>query len=136
MVLISANVGKVFDGWTSAGPPPPPSCGANNSLGMTYFIVGLLWNLILFFTRVTDTFQPTDIWNYYYFVVWGHHGPVVTGSFVLGLAACMFMNLFVLRCRLPGPQPLQEYYGYEGLTCTCICVTNISILAALLRWCR
>lgn len=133
MVLISANVGKVFDvvdiGWPAAA-----AIVYSNSLGMTYFIVGLLWNLILFFTRVTDTFQPTDIWNYYYFVVWGIMVQFVTGSFVLGLAACMFMNLFVLLVADFLAPALQEYYGYEGLTCTCICVTNISILAALLRW--
>lgn len=133
MVLISANVGKVFDvvdiGWPAAA-----AIVYSNTLGMTYFIVGLLWNLILFFVKVTDTFEPTDIWNYYYFVVWGIMVQFITGSFVLGLIACLFMNLFVLLVADFLAPALQEYYGYDGLTCTCICVTNISLLAALLRW--
>ncbi len=41
-----------------------------NQLGMIYLILGVGFNVILFLTKVTDTFQPTDIWNYYYFVVW------------------------------------------------------------------
>lgn len=133
MVLISGNIGKTFDvvdiGWPAAA-----AIVYSNGLGMTYFIVGLVWNLVLFFTRVTDTFQPTDIWNYYYFVVWGIMVQFVTGSFVIGLLACLFMNLIVLFIADFLAPALQEYYGYEGLTCTCVCVTNIAILAGLLRW--
>lgn len=133
MVLISSNIGKTFDvvdiGWPAAA-----AIVYSNGLGMTYFIVGLLWNLVLFFTKITDTFEPTDIWNYYYFVVWGIMVQFVTGSFVIGLLACMFMNLVVLLVADFLAPSLQEYYGYEGLTCTCICVTNIAILAGVLRW--
>ena len=88
MVLISNNVGRTFDvvdiGWPAAA-----AIVYSNDLGISYFIVGLVWNLILFFTKVTDTFQPTDIWNYYYFVVWGIMVQFVTGSFVIGLLACI-----------------------------------------------
>ena len=133
MVLISNNVGRTFDvvdiGWPAAA-----AIVYSNDLGISYFIVGLVWNLILFFTKVTDTFQPTDIWNYYYFVVWGIMVQFVTGSFVIGLLACMFMNLIVLFIADFLAPALQEYYGYEGLTCTCVCVTNIAILAGLIRW--
>lgn len=133
MIAISANVGKVFDvvdiGWPAAA-----AIVYSNSLGMLYFIIGLAWNLILFFTKTTDTFQPTDIWNYYYFVVWGIMVQFITGSFALGLFACLFMNLFVLLVADFLAPALQEYYGYDGLTCTCNCTTNIAILAAVLRW--
>ncbi len=46
----------------------------------------------------------------------------------------MFNNLFVLFIADVLAPSLQEYYGYEGLTCTCICVTNVSVLAVLIRW--
>lgn len=105
----------------------------SNNLGMLYLIVGLVWNLILFFTKVTDTFQPTDIWNYYYFIVWSIMVEFVTGSFMLGLFTALFMNLIVLLIADVLAPSLQEYYGYDGLTCTCICVTNISILAVIMR---
>lgn len=133
MSLISANIGRTFDvvdiGWPAAA-----AIVYNNSLGMMYFIIGLVWNLLLFGTKVTDTFEPTDIWNYYYFVVWGLMVQFATGSFWIGLLACLFNNLFVLLIADVLAPALQEYYGYDGLTCTCFCVTNISILAAIVRW--
>lgn len=133
MSLISANTGRTFDvvdiGWPAAA-----AIVYNNSLGMMYFIIGLVWNVILFGLKVTDTFEPTDIWNYYYFVVWGLFVQFSTGSFALALVSILFMNLVVLLVADFLAPALQEYYGYEGLTCTCICVTNISLLAAPLRW--
>ena len=47
MVLISGNIGKTFDvvdiGWPAAA-----AIVYSNGLGMTDFIVGLVWNLVLF----------------------------------------------------------------------------------------
>lgn len=128
-----ANTGiklEILDiGWPAAA-----AIVYSNRMGMLYLMVGLVWNLILFFTKVTDTFQPTDIWNYYYFVVWAIMVEFTTGNFWLGLASAMFMNLIVLLVADYLAPSLQEYYGYDGLTSTCICVTNISMLAVLMRW--
>ncbi len=133
MTMISANTGRVFDvvdiGWPAAA-----AIVYNNSLGMMYFVIGLVWNIILFSLKVTDTFEPTDIWNYYYFVVWGLFVQFATGSFGVALVSVLLMNLILLLIADFLAPALQEYYGYEGLTCTCFCVINISLLAALLRW--
>jgi len=132
MKLISQNTGRTFDvidiGWPAAA-----AIVYNNSLGMMYFIIGLVFQIALFALKVTDTFQPTDIWNYYYFVVWGLLVQFVTGSMAWALVACLFNNLFVLLVSDFLAPAEQEYYGYEGLTCTCICVTNVCLLAALIR---
>ena len=133
MLNFSANVGKTFD-VVDVGWPAAAAIVYNNALGMMYFIIGLLWNLVLFYTKVTDTFQPTDIWNYYYFAFWGILVQFATGSLVLGILATMFQNLFVLFIADVLAPALQEYYGYEGLTCTCICVTNVAVLAVLVRF--
>ncbi len=133
MTLISGNVGRVFDvvdiGWPAAA-----AIVYSNTLGLTYMIIGLVWNLVLFFTKVTDTFQPTDIWNYYYFVVFGIMVQFITGSYLMGLITTMFLNLIVLLIADFLAPALQEYYGYEGLTATCACVTNIALLAGAIRW--
>ncbi|MDO5146211.1 MAG: PTS transporter subunit IIC [Eubacteriales bacterium] len=133
MTLISQNTGRQFDvvdiGWPAAA-----AIVYNNSLGMLYFIIGLAWNILLFSLKVTDTFEPTDIWNYYYFVVWGLFVQFATGSFAIALVATLLMNLILLLIADILAPALQEYYGYDGLTCTCACVINISLLAAVLRW--
>lgn len=105
-----------------------------NQLGMVYLILGVGFNVILFLTKVTDTFQPTDIWNYYYFVVWAIMVQFVTGSFVLAVFAAMFMNLIVLLMADWLAPSLQEYYGYEGVTATCSAVTNIAAFAVIVKW--
>ncbi len=133
MTLISQNTGRTFDvvdiGWPAAA-----AIVYNNSLGMLYFIIGLVWNVVLFSLKVTDTFEPTDIWNYYYFVVWGLFVQFATGSFAIALVSILLMNLILLLIADFLAPALQEYYGYDGLTCTCICVINIALLAAVLRW--
>ncbi len=119
MTLISSNTGKVFD-VVDVGWPAAATIVYNNSLGMLYLVIGLIWNLVLFLLKVTDTFEPTDIWNYYIFVTFAVCVQFVTGSFALGLACAMFSNLFVLLTADALAPALQEYYGYDGLTCTCI----------------
>ena len=42
----------------------------SNTLGYIYLVLGLGLNLLLFGLKLVDTFQPTDIWNYYQFVFW------------------------------------------------------------------
>lgn len=127
MTLISANTGKVFD-VVDVGWPAAATIVYNNSLGMLYLVIGLIWNIILFLLKVTDTFEPTDIWNYYIFVTFAVCVQFVTGSFVLGLICALYSNLFVLLTADALAPALQEYYGYEGLTCTCISnVTSVYI---------
>lgn len=132
MSLMSANTGKVFD-VVDVGWPAAATIVYNNSMGMIYLVVGLIWNFVLFFLKVTDTFEPTDIWNYYFFVTYAICVQFVTGSFVLGLICALFCNLFVLLVSDAIAPALQEYYGYDGLTCTCISCTNIAILGGLLN---
>ena len=132
MTLMSANVGKTFDvidvGWPAAA-----TIVYNNSLGMFYLVIGLIWNVVLFLTKVTDTFEPTDIWNYYFFCAFACCLQFLTGSFALGMAYALFTNLVVLLLSdILGPS-LQEYYGYDGLTCTCFSCTCAAFLAAPLR---
>lgn len=127
MTLISANTGKVFD-VVDVGWPAAATIVYNNSLGMLYLVIGLIWNIVLFLLKVTDTFEPTDIWNYYIFVTFAVCVQFVTGSFVLGLICALYSNLFVLLTADALAPALQEYYGYEGLTCTCISnVTSVYI---------
>lgn len=127
MTLISSNTGKVFD-VVDVGWPAAATIVYNNSLGMLYLVIGLVWNIVLFFFKVTDTFEPTDIWNYYIFVTFAVCVQFVTGSFVLGLICALYSNLFVLLTADALAPALQEYYGYEGLTCTCISnVTSVYI---------
>ncbi len=105
----------------------------SNQLGYLYLVLGLLLNLLLFSLKLTDTFQPTDIWNYYQFVFWAIIVQFVTGSFALGVAAAVFMNLIVLLIADIIAPSLQEYYGYENVTLTSV-PQGGAPFAMIVRW--
>ncbi|HVI41575.1 MAG TPA: PTS transporter subunit IIC, partial [Anaerovoracaceae bacterium] len=67
-----------------------------NRIGLFFIPFGLAFDLILFLTKWTDTFHPTDIWNYYFFVFWAAIVQLETGSFVLAIIAGMLLNLILL----------------------------------------
>jgi len=105
----------------------------SNQLGYLYLVLGLGLNLLLFSLKLTDTFQPTDIWNYYQFVFWAIIVQFVTGSFALGVAAAVFMNLIVLLIADIIAPSLQEYYGYENVTLTSV-PQGGAPFAMIVRW--
>lgn len=92
----------------------------SNTLGYIYLVLGLGLNLILFALKLVDTFQPTDIWNYYQFVFWAVIVQFTTGSFALGVAAAVVCNLVVLLIADIIAPSLQEFNGYDNLTLTSV----------------
>ncbi|MGI5951304.1 MAG: PTS transporter subunit IIC [Brooklawnia sp.] len=92
----------------------------SNQLGYLYLVLGLGVNLLLFALKITDTFQPTDIWNYYQFVFWAIIVQFVTGSFWLGIISAVMLNLVVLLMADIMAPALQEYYGYDNVTLTSV----------------
>ncbi|MEW6244206.1 MAG: PTS transporter subunit IIC [Bacillota bacterium] len=105
-----------------------------NQIGMFYLVFGLAFDLVLFLTKWTDTFHPTDIWNYYQFVFWAAIVQLSTGSFWLGILAAMLMNLILLLIADWLAPSLQEYYGYDGVTSTCYAPVNGAPFAVLVKW--
>ncbi len=105
----------------------------SNQLGYIYLVLGLGINLLLFALKWTDTFQPTDIWNYYQFVFWAIIVQFVTGSFALGVAAAVFCNLIVLLIADIIAPSLQEYYGYDGVALTSVPQSGAPF-AMIVRW--
>lgn len=105
-----------------------------NQIGLFYLVFGVVFDLFLFIVKWTDTFQPTDIWNYYQFVFWAAIVQFVTGSFWLSIVAAMLMNLILLLFADWLAPSLQEYYGYEGITSTCYCPVNTLPFAVVIRW--
>lgn len=105
-----------------------------NKLGLFYLVFGIGWNLFLFLTKWTDTFEPTDIFNYYQFLFFATLVMLVTDSFWMGVISCMFMNLLQLLLADILAPSLQEHYGYEGVTCTAFGCVQCSPFAMLMRW--
>ena len=105
----------------------------SNTLGYIYLVLGLGLNLLLFALNLVDTFQPTDIWNYYQFVFWAVIVQFTTGSFALGVAAAVVCNLVVLLIADIIAPSLQEFNGYDNLTLTSV-PQGGAPFAMIVRW--
>ena len=105
----------------------------SNTLGYIYLVLGLGLNLLLFALKLVDTFQPTDIWNYYQFVFWAVIVQFTTGSFALGVAAAVVCNLVVLLIADIIAPSLQEFNGYDNLTLTSV-PQGGAPFAMIVRW--
>lgn len=105
-----------------------------NQIGLFFIPFGLLFDLILFVSKWNDTFHPTDIWNYYFFVFWAAVVQIVTGSFWMGVFAGMILNLYLLLIADLVAPAMECYYGYQGVVSTCYCSINGVPFAILVKW--
>jgi PTS system galactitol-specific IIC component len=94
--------------------------------------MGLARPDLLLFSLKLPTPPATDI-DYYQFVFWAIIVQFVTGSFALGVAAAVFMNLIVLLIADIIAPSLQEYYGYENVTLTSV-PQGGAPFAMIVRW--
>ncbi len=106
----------------------------SNYLGLFYIVFGLFFDLFLFLIKWTDTFHPTDIWNYYCFVFWAALVHLSTGSFWMGIAAAMLLNLVLLLLSDWIAPAMECYYGYEGVVSTCYPSINGLPFTILIKW--
>lgn len=49
-----------------------------SAIGLTFFIFGLLVEIILFVTGITKVFMPSNLWNNFVFMLWGSLAFYVT----------------------------------------------------------
>ncbi len=93
------------------------------SAGMIYLGLGILLQTILFLVKWTNIFQPSDLWNNYSYIVWGAMVIFVTGSFPLGIACMILLNLYSLLISELVAKRWSKYYNYPN--CTIIAMHNV-----------
>lgn len=95
----------------------------SSSAGMIYLGLGILLQTVLFLIKWTDVFQPSDLWNNYSYMVWGAMVIGVTGSFPLGIACMVLLNLYSLLISELVARRWSNYYRYPN--CTIIAMHNV-----------
>ncbi len=93
------------------------------SAGMIYLGLGILLQTILFLIKWTNIFQPSDLWNNYSYIVWGAMVIYATGSFTLGIACMILLNLYSLLISELVAKRWSSYYNYPN--CTIIAMHNV-----------
>ena len=103
----------------------------STEVGMIFLGFGLVFQVLLFISRFTNIFMPSDMWNNYSFMLWGSMLYIVTGNLILSLGLMILSNLYSLVCSEIVAKRWSNYYGYPGCTMTAphhICSVPLAIV--------
>lgn len=87
-----------------------------STVGLSFFVFGLLVELILFAVGVTKVFLPSNIWNNFGYMIWGTLAFYATHNYWLSLGLEFFMLLYSLVLAEIQADRWSDYYGIENTT--------------------
>lgn len=90
----------------------------STKIGMAFLVVAIILQLILFVTKWTDIFMPSDLWNTYSFMLWGSTLYLATKNAWLSMGLMILMNLYVLLFAEILAPCFSTYYNYPGCALT------------------
>lgn len=88
----------------------------STSIGLSFFIFGLVIELILFLVGVTRVFVPSNLWNNFGYMIWGAVAYQVTHNFWLSFGLMIFLLLYTLLLSEVIADRWSEYYGIKNAT--------------------
>lgn len=89
-------------------------------VGLTFFVVGLIAEFILFWTGITKVFMPSNLWNNFGFMIWGTLAFYVTHNWWISLGLSFFMLLYTLVLAEIQADRWSRYYGIENTTVSAV----------------
>lgn len=90
----------------------------STQVGMIFLGLGLLLQVVLFVTKFTNIFMPSDLWNNYSFMLWGSMLYIATGNMWLAILLMVVSNFYSLTFSEVLSKRWSTYYGYPGTTIT------------------
>ena len=88
----------------------------SSSIGLSFFVFGLLIELLLFLFGITRVFVPSNLWNNFGYMIWGTMAYAATGNFILSFAFMVFVLLYSLIMSEVLAERWSEYYGVKNAT--------------------
>ena len=85
-----------------------------STVGLSFFVFGLLAELILFGLGITKIFMASNLWNNFGFMIWGTVCYYVTKNFWLSLGLSFFMLLYTLLLAEIQADRWSDYYGVKN----------------------
>lgn len=127
MVEVSGISLRVLDtGWQATS-----VVAYSTEVGMIFLGLGLLFQILLFVSRYTNIFMPSDMWNNYSFMLWGSMLYIATGNIYLAIGLMLLSNLYSITCAEIVAKRWSNYYGYPGCTMTAphhICSVPLAVV--------
>ena len=88
----------------------------SSSIGLSFFVFGLLIELLLFLFGITRVFVPSNLWNNFGYMIWGTMAYAETGNFTLSFAFMVFVLLYSLIMSEVVAERWSEYYRVKNAT--------------------
>lgn len=103
----------------------------NSSVGLAFFVFGLLAEFILFAIGVTKVFMPSNLWNNFGFMIWGTLAYYTTHNFWLSMGLSFFMLLYSLELAEIQADRWSSYYQIKNTT-VCAAQNIVQAVPAIL----
>ncbi|RMC51734.1 PTS galactitol transporter subunit IIC [Lactobacillus sp. ESL0263] len=85
-----------------------------STVGLSFFVFGLIAEILLFAFGVTKIFMASNLWNNFGFMIWGTVCYYVTHNFWLSLGLSFFMLLYALALAEIQADRWSDYYGVKN----------------------
>jgi galactitol PTS system EIIC component len=102
--------------------------------GMMFLGFGLLFQVLLFFTKITNVFIPGDLWNNYSYMFWGSMIFAVTGNIWLAMALMFLQVLYNVIFIEMNSKRWSTYYGYPNCTVPALHIAPATPFAVVGNW--
>lgn len=103
------NLPALDVGWQAVA-----SVAYSTDIGMMFIGVGLIFQIVIFLVKITDIFQPSDLWNNYSIIVWGSMFYQLKNNIVIAFILMLFINLVTLLIAEVVQKRWSTYYHYPG----------------------
>lgn len=106
---VGINLGILDTGWQSTS-----IVGYSSQMGLLYFGIAIILQLVIFFIKWTDCFMVGDLWNNYSYMVWGSILYVITGNVALSLGLMVTQTMYTALFSEMLEKRFSTYYNYPN----------------------
>lgn len=121
------NLPAVDTGWQTSA-----LASFHSTVGISFFIIGLVLEIILFLIGYTKVFFPTNLWQNWGFMIWGAIAYTVTRNFWLSLGLSIFLMLYILMVAEVQADRYSDYYQINNGTTSALHNMENAVPAMLL----
>lgn len=107
------NLPALDTGWQSTS-----VIAYSTSVGLVFIGIAIIIQLLLFFTKWTDVFMASDLWNNYSFMVWGSMLYALTKNMWLALTCMVVQLLYILLFSEVVAKRWSNHYQYPNCCMT------------------
>ncbi len=123
------NLPALDTGWQSTS-----VIAYSTTVGLVFIGIAIALQLILFFTKWTNVFMASDLWNNYSFMVWGSMLFALTGNMWLAMALMIVQLLYTLLFSEVVAKRWSNHYQYPNCCMTAPHHMESVPFALLMNW--